>query len=242
MKLHAKSSDFKSFKNLPLFIFKVVLPSIIFLIVVKSLFGLKGVPFSSLVVDPNAFKNVPPYIGMISMLGILLWCASSAISLFVACILPKNNQLKAQKWAQFLLFSGCLTMLLVLDDLFQIHEYYYRIFIDLALVENPKIIANIFEGLFFIVYAILILVFLYRFKLLLKKTNYKIFLLSLLFFAISIVVDLLIPDSMPLSYFLEEGSKFVGIVIWFGYFFDCCYQLVQKFFLNQNYLLSDRYN
>ncbi|MBD2167915.1 hypothetical protein H6G04_26355 [Calothrix membranacea FACHB-236] len=239
MKLQTNIRDFKLFKSLQFFILKVVLPSIIFLIVIGALFKTKGIPFRHLVIDPNAFKGIPPYIGMISTLGILFWCASSAISLFVAYILFKNDKLKAEKWAKFLFFSGWITMFLFLDDLFQIHEYYYRPFINFIHIDNSRFIANLFESLFFLGYAIIIISYIYKFKMLFKKTNYAILGLSLISFLVSVLVDIVTPESMPLHFFLEEGSKFLGIVIWCCYFLDCCYQQIQKNISNKNYILSD---
>jgi hypothetical protein len=239
MKLQAKSSDFRLFKNLPSFILKAVLSSILFLIFMRTLFSLKGVPFSYLVSDPNAFSGMPPYIGMITLIGILIWCASGAISIFVAWILPKDNQTKSINWSQFLFFSGCITMFLVFDDLFQIHEYYYLPFIDLDSFENPRPIQLFFQGSFFLMYVILISIHFYRFRMVVKKSNYNILNLSILFFGVSIILDIATSESMPFYYFLEEGSKFTGIVIWFSYFLDCCYQQIQKFVFNKNYFLSD---
>ncbi|MBW4689112.1 MAG: hypothetical protein KME40_29480 [Komarekiella atlantica HA4396-MV6] len=213
---------------------RVVLPTTIFLIVTQIIVKIQGIPFYILVVDPNEMGKLPPYTGMISMLGILFWCASAATSIFSSFLLQKKGGLKSKKWSKFLLFSGCITLVILLDDLFQIHEYYYRSFIDLSTFTNPSPIKNLFESIFFGMYAIIILVYLFKFKSLFQKTNYTILLLSLFFFVISTIVDVATPEKMFLHSTIEEGSKFLGIVTWFSYFIDCCYEQVQHLIVNKN--------
>ncbi|MBW4646008.1 MAG: hypothetical protein KME23_23955 [Goleter apudmare HA4340-LM2] len=228
------SPIFRLFKSLRTTILRVVLPSSLFLILIQVVCKIKGIPFAQLVIDANAAAQLPAYTGMISMLGIFFWCTSAAISIFISYVMKKIRGLESRKWSRFLLFSGCITLMLVFDDLFQIHEYYYYPFIDLNAVENPVFVRNFWESVFFSIYIVLILIYLFKFKSLFKKTNYSILFLSLLFFAISIIVDVGTPDEMFLHNTIEEGSKFLGIVVWFSYFLDCSYQQIQKLIFNIN--------
>ncbi|MBC1268346.1 MULTISPECIES: hypothetical protein [Nostocaceae] len=227
----AKQGDMANlglFKNMRLLIVTVVLPATVFLLLMQIIFKLNGIPFYTLVADPNEIGKLPPYAGMISMLGILFWCASAAISIFTASFLSKNKLVRSKKWSNFLLLSGFLTLFILLDDLFQIHEYYFHPFVDLKTWENPRRVQNFFETVFFIIYMILIGMYLYRFKSIFKITNYNILLLALSFFAISTIVDIATPESMFLHYTIEEGLKFLGIVTWFSYFMDCSYQQLKS--------------
>lgn len=234
MDMQSNSFNSRLFKNLPSIIVRVVLPTTIFLIATQIIVKIQGIPFYVLVVDPNEIAKLPPYTGMISMLGILFWCASVATSIFSSFLLQKKGGLKSRKWAKFLLFSACITLVILLDDLFQIHEYYYHPFIDLRNFTNPSPVKNFFELIFFTMYAIAISIYLWKFKSLFKKTNYPILLLSLLFFAISVFVDVATPEKMFLHSTIEEGSKFLGIVTWFSYFVDCCYEQVQYLIVNRS--------
>ncbi|WP_194004996.1 hypothetical protein [aff. Roholtiella sp. LEGE 12411] len=234
--MQSDSLNTKLFKNLPSIIVKVVLPTIIFLIVTQIIVKIQGIPFYQLVVDPNEIAKLPPYTGMISMLGILFWCASAATSIFSSFLIQKKGGLKSKKWSRFLLFSGCITLVILFDDLFQIHEYYFRPFVDLSTFQNPSPIKNLFEAIFFAMYAIAIFIYLFKFKSLFKKTNYNILILSLLFFVVSTIVDIATPEKMFLHSTLEEGFKFLGIVTWFSYFIDCCYEQILFFVINNKNL------
>ncbi|OKH46952.1 hypothetical protein NIES2101_24375 [Calothrix sp. HK-06] len=166
------------------------------------------------------------------MIGILFWCASAVICLFTSYVLTKHKELQTRKWSKFLLYSGCITLIMLFDDLFQIHEYYYQPFIDLSTVKNARFFINLFELLFFVIYFVLISIYILKFKALFKKTNYPIFSLTILFFALSILVDIGTPETMVLHTSIEEGSKFLGIVTWFTYFLDCCYEQIQRLITN----------
>ena len=54
--------------------------------------------------DPFVLGNLPFYAGILSNVGILLWCASAAICFFTALVLKGDDQ--GQRWSRFLLMSG----------------------------------------------------------------------------------------------------------------------------------------
>ena len=62
-----------------------------------------GVPVSNLTRDPLAVMGAPVYTGLLSNLGILLWCATAAITLFGAAVLGKRA--KRRDWISFLWYS-----------------------------------------------------------------------------------------------------------------------------------------
>ena len=70
--------------------------------------------------DPAATFNANPLTGVQSHLGVLVWFVAGAICLFVAAVLHRERQ--DRTWIEFLVWSGAITSVLSLDDLFQIHE------------------------------------------------------------------------------------------------------------------------
>ncbi|RUT09700.1 hypothetical protein DSM106972_001950 [Dulcicalothrix desertica PCC 7102] len=239
MNIKSNPNNFRLFKNLSSVIFKVVFPTTVFFIAVLLISRLQGISTNILVGDPNEIAGLPPYAGMISMLGVLFWCASAVICIFTSYILTKNDGLQTRKWSRFLLFSGCITVLMLLDDLFQIHEYYYHPFINLSAFKNSRFVINLFESLFFSIYIVLISIYLLKFKNLFKNTNYPIVIMAILFFVLSVLVDVGTPETMVLHTSIEDGSKLLGIVTWFSYFLDCCYEQIQKLLSNNKKLSSE---
>jgi len=79
----------------------------------------KQVPVGVLTRDVAATANIHPFAGMLSNLGVLLWCSSAVSCLFAGVF---AHQRKLRTISLFLLSSGLLTFVLLLDDLFLIHE------------------------------------------------------------------------------------------------------------------------
>ena len=77
------------------------------------------VPMSGFTRDPAAVHNANPFTGVLSNIGILFWCSAAAVCFFSAAIQVKEARVKI---VPFLLFSGLLTAVLLLDDLFMLHE------------------------------------------------------------------------------------------------------------------------
>jgi len=146
------------------------------------------------------------YFGFLSNLGILLWCASAAVSLF-AFVLAYGAHRRTGP-AAFLLYAGVFTGVLLLDDFFMGHE---RVF--------PAII-GIHEDLIYASYAVLFAIYLVVFRKDLLRNDSKILVLSVLLFAISILIDELveidglIKNNSVFHRVTEDGSKFVAINAW----------------------------
>lgn len=158
--------------------------------------------------DPLVLTNGVFYMGMISNIGILFWCASATICLFSSAIISKiDSYNRSQEISKFLLFSGLLTCLLMLDDLFMIHEsvHYY--------LGSSYIL--------FSFYLIIILVFFVKHIKVIKKTEFVILLAAMGFFSLSIVYDSL-ESNLSLPIFVEDVFKFLGITTWFTYFLRLC--------------------
>ena len=105
------------FKSLPLFlmIIYILLFGLFFSIAIYSMHF--DIPVGNFTRDPIAILGGHPFIGVMSNIGILFWSATAAI-----CIFASKIYLDKTEFSTFLFFSGLLTLLLLFDDLFQLHE------------------------------------------------------------------------------------------------------------------------
>ncbi len=192
----------------------IVLSISAFLIGIVLLFNLVGgIPIGNLTRDPSAIMGAPFYTGILSQTGIFFWSASAAICMFSAKIISKNPD--SFKFKRFLFFSGLLTMLLGLDDIFLLHESVF-----------PYL--GIHEKVVYATYAGLVLFYLVKFYPTILKTEYILLVMALGFFALSVIFDKSsIPGIDP--YLLEDGVKIAGIVSWMFYFYSVGTVAINKY-------------
>lgn len=163
--------------------------------------------------DPAYVNSSNPFVGALSNIGIVLWSVTASICLFASRVLKQRG---AHTNARFLLAFGLLTTLLLLDDLFMLHDYIFSKYFGISQV--------ITYG----VYGILTLIFLYQFRAqILSNNNMILLLLAFLFFGSSISLDLFVQET-NLKYFLEDALKFLGIVGWLVYFTNLSIQKITQ--------------
>ncbi|MDZ7805977.1 MAG: hypothetical protein U5K71_02545 [Gracilimonas sp.] len=156
--------------------------------------------------DPITTFDSHPFVGMVSNLGVLLWCTAAAVCFF--CYLVLKDKISG-KSASFLLWSGLLTSMLLFDDLFMFHDY-------LALWH-----LNLEQSTVYIVYLILALTwFIYFFDEIISN-DFIIFMLAGFFLGLSVVGDFILPQE-GMSYMIEDAFKFFGIVTWTIFFIRAC--------------------
>jgi hypothetical protein len=68
----------------------------------------------------------------------------------------------------------------------------------------------------------MLLAYLVSFRKAIARTSFSLLIVAGLFFAISLGVDRLEEDVLPWHHLFEDGSKFFGIVSWFGYYLTVC--------------------
>ena len=168
-----------------------------------------NVSFDVLFRDTFAVASVPVYYGLFSNLGIFLWLSAAAIMFFSASILFVIG--KPNKYRNFLLSFGSITLFLAMDDFFMLHE---RVF--------PRFL-RISEKIIFIAYGIIVLYSIFRYRNIIFHNNFKIFFTAVLCLFLSIAVDQIInSDDFLLkandTYFFEDSFKLIGIVTWCFYF------------------------
>jgi len=158
--------------------------------------------------DPTTVLEAPFYIGFVSNIGVLLWAAAAAICLFIPIFLPR---FVSYPWRFFLLASGLLTGLLLFDDFFLLHDEILPLYFGIS------------GKVYGIGYVLLIVLYLFRFQPLIRRSKYGLLLIALGFFAFSATVDVLhslVDNELDKSQLLllEDGAKLMGITHWLAYF------------------------
>ncbi len=205
---------------------------LIFLVATYWIAKVQNIPMYVLVADPAEIAHKPPYMGLLSQIGILLWSGTLCICWFTASLLGKDKIRETRiGWSEFLWASGCLTLLFLLDDWLQIHEY-TPVFLGFASEPSgvPRGLQNSIEACVEILYFSIFVAYLWRYKSRIMQSNVVPIIVALIFIGISTAIDLLPHEHMRSSDLLEEGSKLIGILSWFNYFFLLCQKhLRQKF-------------
>lgn len=169
-------------------------------------------PISEFTRDIAAVAHLPPWIGMISNIGVLLWCASATVPLAVALL--GLHQGRRGPAIRFLLMLGLLSSALMLDDLFMLHEFVLPRFFNAS------------ERVLFAVYGVLLFLIVVRFRRLYPDTSAFFLLTALVCFALSLSIDFL-PEASPWhSYLLEDGFKLLGTANWLAFSLQASLPLV----------------
>ncbi|MDJ0796702.1 MAG: hypothetical protein QNJ51_07660 [Calothrix sp. MO_167.B12] len=183
-----------------------------------------GIPISQFTRDPAAIADINPFFGLVSNIGILLWCGTVSICFFSSTIIRKYNQqidlYKVRDFSNFLMIAGFITLILLLDDLFLFHELVFPIFL------------NIPGKFLFASYAIIISWYFFRFRNIIIKTEWTFLFLSLLCFGISIIIDVLrdiLDISIYQAHLFEDGFKLIGIFSWLSYFVKVSFQVLSRY-------------
>ena len=179
-------------------------------VVILGLFYLTqrlGIPFVELTQDPvlsGAPDDVPLYGGYISHVGGIMWSLAAGISLFAGTFLNRMGGVH-RRWGGMLLMYGVLTFVLLLDDLFMLHETWYR-----YTGKSQKwtlMVQGLLTAWFFLRYARPIL-----------ESRWALLVGAIFCFGGSLVVDLdylILPDTY--HHLVEDGMKVLGILAWCTY-------------------------
>lgn len=195
---------------------KIYLPLLCILVIIK---WQNIIPTENLTKDPLAVADNPFYFGILSQLGALFWCSCAAICFFSTVILTIINQ---RKLIPFFFFSGCLTATLLLDDLFLLHEFVLPTYLKIP------------EKVVYLIYIIFVFLYLIKFRRIIQNTEFIVLLLAFTFFGFSVFIDsslISIPKGWIENtdiYFIEDSSKFLGIISWFTYFTRTCLLQIEQ--------------
>ncbi len=181
------------------------------------------IPLTSFVEDTTTVLNAPVYIGILSNIGALLWTATATVCFFGAYVTRTTAK---QAASAFLIWSGMIITLLLIDDYFMLHDSVLYLLFHLN--------ENVIFGLYFV----LISWYIYRFRSVLRTTNYRLFGLALGLFLFSTVFDKL-PGvvtklHIPFRYsyqtidFIEESGKFLAIGTWLAYYLQTSIACIRR--------------
>lgn len=183
----------------------IVLLSVVGAVLLVLLLAIQTrIPLSDLTRDPLAImgKKSAPHLGFLSNLGVLLWCMSASVCAFTGLRLVIGAG--DRRAGVFLLAAAGFTAMLMLDDLFMVHE-------NLTLRIPQGDIA------LFTLYGLLALAYILAFRRVLRRFGVLAPLLAVALLGVSVAADLgeltaVVPGNWP--WVVEDGAKFVGIVIW----------------------------
>ena len=202
---------FYQLKSISLVIVKIYLPAIMLLFGLVFVRLIYKVDIGAITRDPLQLFEAPPFVGMVSNIGILCWCSAMAICFFSSKIIQKK--FNDYKIAQFLFYSSVVTCILMIDDLFLFHE-----------IVLPDYL-HIQQIIIYPTYVIMIAVYLFKFYKTILRTDYILLLLAFVFFGTSIIIDILSEHIViPEVFFFEDGVKFLGVIGWATYYIRTSFQ------------------
>ena len=170
-------------------------------------------PISNFPFFEKGIVNLPFYLGGLSYLGILLWCATMAICFFSYVIFRKTG--KQTPDPLFFFLAGLFSTLLLADDLFRFHEIVFPVYLHLS------------EYTLYCSYVVLTAFLLVRYRSTILNTDYILLLFALGCLGLAFITDMVTDiffRSISGATLIEDGAKFVGIFSWFVYFARICFQ------------------
>lgn len=172
------------------------------LVVVALLWVALDTTLYELTGDPLAVAEVGPHVGFLSNLGMLFWASGAGVSLW-ASFVPDRDGSTEGGLRRLLRDAGLLTVVLVVDDLFMIHDH--------LIPEHTPVP----EWAVLLVIAALVVLFLIRHRSTFVRTPWLCLTIAVAAFGLMLVVDLLESSApLPLHHAFEEGSKLAGILYW----------------------------
>lgn len=156
-----------------------------------------GIPFEKMTGDPAYHRGYHPLTGFLSYIGILLWCTTSAVTLFTASVLYRREGNTVA--CVYLTYAGVLTGILMVDDLFMLHDF---------LIGHLPM---------YTLYVLLTGYFFYKYFHRIRQDTFLLLLAAVGCLAVSVAMDMILPNE-GLEYFLEDGFKFLGILSWALFF------------------------
>jgi hypothetical protein len=175
----------------------------------------KHIPIVLLLRDPVAVANMHPVTGVLSNLGVLLWCSSAAICLFSGVVL---HQALPTRRGWFLICSALLTLGLLFDDFFLFHDFLAQRYLSLS----QEVIIVFWGG----VTAAYVLIF----RRVILQSDYAILCVAFVLFAVSAGMDIVSETELwqfgDWSFLVEDGAKFLALASWCSYYVRVSYQFV----------------
>jgi hypothetical protein len=175
-----------------------ILLSAVPLVLVYFVHSYFGVEFREFTQDPADRLGGHPYVGIISMVGVMMWSGAAAACVVTVLVCHRLRAYGSnQRLILFLFFSSAW---LAADDVMQLHEAVF------PWAGIPEVVSEL-------TYVVLFSVFLYILRDMIISTRWVLLMASIVALGASLLADMLLPHS-DLQTFMEDGAKFVGIVFW----------------------------
>lgn len=172
------------------------------------------IEFSMFTRDISTLSGLHPLYGVFSTLGLFFWASAAAICFFVYFMYRRHFD-KDRK--SFLLGTAIVTLWLLLDDTFEVHEFMAPFHL------------NIPQEYVYAIYVLLILAYVIYFIRSIVDTEYLLLLLASLFIGLSVGLDFLADYfGKEISPALEDGLKFFGVGLWLLYCIRICTRSVKS--------------
>jgi|JI9StandDraft_2_1071091.scaffolds.fasta_scaffold00775_2 hypothetical protein len=185
-------------------------------VVIAKMRGL--VTFDVVMHDMATVADVHPLSGFVSRLGLLVWAAAAAVSLFGAYFVYRLGSARAG----FLLASGMLSLIMLVDDGFMVHE---RLAVEyLGLSEKVTL------GLIVMMAA----AWLVAFRRSILEAGPFFLIMSVGMLGFSVFADVFIEGMAAPEYLhdwqslLEDGPKFIGITLWLAFHAHAAFHFVSR--------------
>lgn len=176
-----------------------------FLFVVLVIAVKSGVEPSDLSRDYNGVYHLEPYVGMLSSLGIFIWCGSVTLCWLAWYFIRMRNPNSGRK--NFFLISGFITSIIAIDDLFQFHEIIIPDYFSIP------------EISFYITYIVTLFFFNIKYINTIMNRHFSLLIVAYFLFSSSILFDVVFEDRVPFGTYIEDGLKLMGITFWSAFFF-----------------------
>lgn len=151
--------------------------------------------------DPAFVAELPPYVGFLSNAGVLAWAFAAAIAWWSLAVLTVDRPRRT-----FLLSGAVVTTVMLLDDLFMLHEWVIPAY------------TGIHENVVLAALALLAASFGWVNRGLLRHTPWPLLAAAVVGLGVMLVLDLLEHStSMRWHVVYEEGAKFAGLLAWCSY-------------------------
>ena len=174
------------------------------------------VPVPVLMKDPLAVAHEAKtcchfYYGLVSNLGIMIWSAGAAVSLFAALLLFFADRPRAEM--MFFTAAAAFTSWLALDDLFMIHE---DVLPQLGVPEAVTygLYAAAAAGYFLLSWRAIL------------ASRPALMASALVLLGTSVAIDVLVHSENTFRVFVEDGAKFLGILAWMSFHLTAALQII----------------
>jgi hypothetical protein len=193
----------------------IFIPGLIFLGAAVFLAKANDVFFETISRDPIQVLNGKPYVGILSNIGILFWCSTCAV-LFYSALINRIKKMPGNE-TYFLIFSGFLSILMLIDDFFLMHDVIFPEYLKID------------EKVFYIFYGLSVVAIFVRYYKIILDTDYVLLILSFVLLGLSATTDEIIAMGVHINhpFIVEDSFKLLGILSWFSYFTRTAYKFVK---------------